>query len=100
MIIIGETRETDNDDNFPSITELINKPMKDKDKIIDYMKKCDVIAVAPGTLIDVIDNSTRISKVALMTDGKYEWRSDLIYYVEKYDMELPAEFIQHVLSHR
>ncbi len=35
-----------------------------------------------------------------MSDGKYEWRSDVIYYVDKYDMELPDEFIQHVLAQR
>ena len=34
----------------------------------------------------------------MMTDGKYAWRSDVIYYVEKYNMSLLNDFIKHVLS--
>jgi len=33
-----------------------------------------------------------------MSDGKYQWRSDIIYYVEKYDLELPEEFVNYVLE--
>jgi SUMO ligase MMS21 Smc5/6 complex component len=94
MIVIGQTYELDKDSKYPSIKELINMPIKEKKKVIGYMKKCKVVAVAPAIVRDVINPEIKIPELLLMSDGKYEWRSDVIYYVEKYDMELPEEFIQ------
>lgn len=98
MTFIGQTYELDKDSKYPSIKELINKPIKEKEKIIRYMKKCNIIAVAPAIVRDILNPNNKIAELCLMSDGKYEWRSDVIYYVEKYDMELPEEFIKHVLS--
>lgn len=98
MITIGQTCELDKDSQYPSIRELINKPIREKSKVIEYMRKSKVIAVAPARVRDIINPDNKIPELFLMTDGKYEWRSDVIYYVEKYDMELPKEFIEHVLN--
>ncbi|MPM39743.1 hypothetical protein SDC9_86377 [bioreactor metagenome] len=98
MKMIGETREIYHDDQYPSIMELIHKPIKEKEKVLRYMKKCHVDAVAPAIVHDVINPENRIPNLFLMSDGTYGWRSDVIYYVEKYDMALPEEFVQHVLS--
>jgi hypothetical protein len=98
MIFIGETRELDNDNSLPSIMDLIHKPIKEKEKVLKYMKKCHVDAVAPAIVRDVINPENRIPNLFLMSDGTYGWRSDVIYYVEKYDMALPDEFVQHVLG--
>lgn len=62
------------------------------------MKGCKVEAVAPAIVTDIINPENRVGELYFMTDGKYAWRSDLIYYFEKYDMQLPFEFIQHALS--
>lgn len=97
MIIIGQTFETDKDIQFPSIMHLINKPIKEKDKILDYMKNSEIIAASPAIITDVVNNKNKISELYIMTDGTYEWRSDVIYYVEKYDMELPEDFIKHII---
>jgi hypothetical protein len=35
---------------------------------------------------------------SLKTDGVWVWPSDLSYYVEKYNLFLPPEFLQHVRS--
>lgn len=98
MIVIGQTLEVYKDAKYPSIRDLINKPIKDKARIINYMKKCKVGAIAPAIITDIIDKETIIPELYMMNDGIYTWRSDVIYYVEKYDMELPEDFIQHVLS--
>ncbi len=98
MIFIGEVRELDNDKDLPSIHDLINKPIPEKEKVLRYMKKCRVDAVAPARLRDVIHPENKIADLFLMSDDTYGWRSDVIYYVEKYDMALPEEFVQHVLS--
>lgn len=98
MIIIGQTCEVYKDNKYPSIKDLINKPIKEKEKVIEYMKKCRIEAASPAIVTDLIDSKNRITELYSMTDGKYAWRSDVIYYVEKYDMELPEDFIQHVLN--
>ena len=33
-----------------------------------------------------------------MNDGIYSWSNDLAYYVEKYNLRLPADFVNHVLN--
>lgn len=98
MIEIGQTLEIYHNDKYPSIMELINKPIREKEKILRYMKKCHIDAVAPARLRDVINPENKIPDLFAMSDDTYCWRSDVIYYVEKYDMALPEEFIQHVLS--
>ena len=98
MKMVGETREIYHDDQYPSILDLINKPIREKEKVLSYMRKGHIDAVAPARLRDVINPENKIPDLFLMSDGTYGWRSDVIYYVEKYDMALPDEFVQHVLS--
>jgi len=98
MIVIGKTCEVYKDNKYPSIKDLINKPIKEKIKIIEYMKNCKIEAASPAIVTDLINNKNKFTELYIMTDDKYAWRSDVIYYVEKYDMELPEEFIQHVLN--
>lgn len=62
------------------------------------MKGCKISSASPAIITDLIDPKIKIAELYSMNDGKYGWRSDVIYYVEKHDMELPEEFIQHVLS--
>jgi hypothetical protein len=33
-----------------------------------------------------------------MTDGTWVWPSDLAFYVERYHVELPTDFVEHVRS--
>ena len=98
MIEIGQTREIYHNDKYPSIMDIINKPIREKEKILRYMRGCHIDAVAPAMLRDVINPANKIPDLFAMSDGTYGWRSDVIYYVEKYDMDLPEEFIRHVLS--
>lgn len=98
-IEIGMTREIYNNEKYPSMRDLIYKPIKEKDKIVKYMKESKIQAVAPAIVTDVINPEIRFGELFFMTDSKYCWRSDVIYYFDKYDMELPEEFIQHALKH-
>ena len=98
MIVIGQIREHYKDNKYQSIRDLINKPLKEKEIVISYMKKCRITAAAPAIITDLINPEKRFTELYMMTDGTYGWRSDVIYYVENYDMELPEDFIQHILD--
>ena len=47
-----------------------------------------------------ITGKTINEELTFMTDGKYEWRSDIAYYVEKYNLRLSKDFEDYVLKKR
>jgi hypothetical protein len=82
-IEIGCIREIYKDGQYPFLLDLINKPIKEKEKVIEYMKTSKIQAVAPGIFRDLINPENKIPYYfVIMTDGKYSWRSDVIYYME------------------
>lgn len=98
MIEIGRFRETHNNDNLPSIFDAIQEDApKYKARILRYLKNGFPAAMAPGHLIDKIDGKTIISTLAYYDDSVYRWRSDVIYYFQKYNIKLPDDFVEYVL---
>ena len=100
MKLLGEVREFMKDDKYPPMAEMINRPMEGETKktIVEYLKAGKELAVSPSLVRDIFDAEIRLPRLSLMSDGEYEWSSRVIYYVEKYDLELPKEFIEHVLE--
>ena len=99
MIVIGKFRETHNKDEYPSIlTAIHDEPPKDKAKILRYLKSGKVGAMSPGYLYDRVNSEIILRNPTCYNDGTYAWRSDLIYYYEKYNVDLPEDFINHVLK--
>lgn len=96
MISIGLYKENTKDSSLPSIYDDINRFTGDKNKVLQYMKKCRVLAAAPSILHDVITGQPIHKELTFMTDGVYGWRSDIIYYVENYDLRLPDDFMRYV----
>lgn len=90
------------DREYPSITELPRIPLEEKTKqiVLDYMTNPDFITwrtfgVAPtsaftGKMLHCNGN--------LLDDGVYYWGDDLPEYVRDWDIQLPSEFVEHVLS--
>ena len=55
MIVIGKIKEIYNDENVPSIKELIqDKPIKSKEIVLNYLKSGKKGAVAAGHSTDVL----------------------------------------------
>lgn len=53
--------------------------------------------VCPMIARDAITGE-RIGVPAVYRDGDYSWRTETIYYFEKYNLALPDDFVAHVLS--
>ncbi len=98
MNVIGKYKEFYNSEKYPSIKKDINHPCKFKEQILDYMKKCKTTAAAPAKIYDVITGEKLDINLECKTDGIYGWRTDIIYYIERYDLKLPDDFISHILS--
>ena len=98
MIVLGHYKEIYNNNDYPSIKDDINKPTEYTNKIINYMKKCKVSSDSPAIVTDIFTGEPINATLSCMNDGKYAWRSDLIYYIEKYNLKLPDDFIIHVIN--
>ena len=97
MIIVGRIKENNGPD-FPALRSLIGKPMREKERVVQYLKTAPAISAAAASMKDVLTNQYTGRELLVHTDGEFLWRSDVTYYVEKYDMELPAEFVKHILE--
>jgi hypothetical protein len=62
-----------------------------------YLRSGVVVAAVPMALTDVLgEDRHHVPAPHLLTDGEYVWRADLPYYVERYRVGLPADFVRHV----
>lgn len=73
-------------------------PITGKDKIIRHLRNGKSIAAAAGRARDVFTGEPIKGELLCLSDGEFEWRSDVIYYVDKYNLQLSGEFVEHVLN--
>ena len=57
-----------------------------------------MVAVSPSYIKDIVSNKTVNQSLVMMSDGKYAWRSDVVYYFEKYNLVLSDEFIKEIID--
>lgn len=96
--IVGAIREISGD-RYQPLRELISDaPHPRKSEIIRYLNGAKVIAAAAGAMRDVMTGEYTGRELLIHSDGEYRWRSDTQYYVEKYNMSLPENFIRHALG--
>lgn len=63
--------------------------------MVAYLRSGKMLSVGAGSFDDVLEPShRRVVPIGVLTDGKWMWRSDLAYYVERYRVELPSEFVE------
>ncbi|QND17824.1 hypothetical protein HB775_29365 (plasmid) [Rhizobium leguminosarum bv. trifolii] len=68
-----------------------------KAKVISYLRSGTACVVSPGMSRDVISAERNIiGALSLLTDGVFLWPSDLAYYIEKYSVGIPQEFLEHM----
>lgn len=73
-------------------------PEEEKAIILNYLRHSTITAIAPGIAKDILTGETIDGPLTCMTDGVFEWRSDIIYYFEKYDIELSSAFLSYILG--
>lgn len=84
--------------NAESINKYFSEsPYEHQEELISYMRTCGKEKCVCGLAYDVVNNES-LGTRKILNDGTYSWTNDLIYYVEKYNLLLPDDFIQHVLN--
>jgi len=75
------------------------EPAVDEDRIAGYLRAGSVLATTGRRVDDFIDSTQkRIAPQDLLTDGAWMWPADLAYYVERYHVRLPAEFVEQAAA--
>ncbi|MGE0545863.1 MAG: hypothetical protein AB7O24_31460 [Kofleriaceae bacterium] len=84
----------------PSLRELMNDRAKPgESRIAGYLRDAPILLHAMGPVTDVLDpKGDYICAPNIHTDGAYAWPEDLAYYLERYHVELPAEFVAHIAA--
>ena len=87
-------------DAYPSLVDSFSpKPIEHKKELVDYLShggEVKVAAMAPprdlftGDLIPLVEE--------VRVDSVYQWNSKLSYYVDRYNLQLPQDFVNHILQ--
>ena len=85
----------------PSLKALVSdRPQDDEEEIVRYLRDGILFVVCPGVVDDALDPSAgTIGAPHLLTDTSWAWPNDLAYYVQKYHVKLPGEFVAHMKAH-
>lgn len=101
-MIIGEYKELypGKDYGFPSIDGFISRePYPEKPAIISYLKSGgDDRAAGTGVNKDVFTGEVFGLEETLRDDGNFQWSDTLAYYVDRYNLRLPDEFVAKAVA--
>jgi hypothetical protein len=86
------------DPNGPSLRAAVRPdPAPDEIPMAVYLYRAVVLAAVSGASDDVLDPAGGYAPPPhLMTDGVWLWPADLSYYVRRYHVRLPDEFVAHM----
>jgi hypothetical protein len=70
-----------------------------KAKILSYLRSGEELLLVAGIVRDPIDPKRPIiGSPHILTDGTWAWSADVAYYVEKYNLRIPEEFVEAMKS--
>lgn len=95
---LGKYIEFNKDKDYPSMEEdFCAFPYEGKEMVIKYLELGEKTVAACGRARDFFTGELIPGERCLMTDGEYSWPSSLSYYVGKYNLRLPSEFVEKVM---
>ena len=85
---------------LPSVKDNVsNRPIDKKEEVLAYLKKDTyVIAASPGISYDLFSGDHISREYLQYSDGVFTWDYRDVYYFEKYNLDLGAEFIKYILE--
>ena len=86
------------DESLPHLKDLVSDiPDPMKSKIMGYLRTHCILA-CPGIIKDEINPEKTIGYGNLYSDGTYFWNDAFFNYVDQYNIPIPTEFRNHILS--
>lgn len=99
MKVIGQFREIYGKEYLPLMDQCAAGFYTNISAVVEYLRKGDVVAVAAGSAKDVITGEIIPGALTTLCKEGYAWRSDIAYYVEKYGLRLPEDFLKSINIH-
>ena len=94
-IPLGWFKEFETFENIGSIKEyLVDEVAYSKSAVIDYLKRGKRQASCSREIKDPVTNEVLAKDFSAYTDGEYYWIDILPYLIDKYNIDLPEEFIK------
>lgn len=73
-----------------------NMPVEERERVAAILEACPVLDGSLGEAFDRLDHSRTCGSTDMGFEGHYRWPEGLSYYVRRYGLILPAEFIDDV----
>ena len=85
----------------PSIAEVRGRRSPEHQaQVVAYLKAGKMLVMSPAFVRDSFDRGIVAGSRSIRTDGEFAWPDSLAYFVERYAVELPIEFEQHMAARR
>jgi hypothetical protein len=85
---------------FPSIKDFVDierNKQYDKIKLLEYLRKGKVIGTTSGVnFIHPFDGEHLSGSISELTDGHFIWMSDLVIYIEHYNLTIPEVWLSFI----
>jgi hypothetical protein len=86
---------------LPLLRSCIGKSHPDvAHRVAAYLRSGSVVEDLSEEGVDRLDLDIELEPPVIQTDGEWVWRSDVAYYVEKYNAKLDEDFEKIALSRR
>lgn len=84
----------------PSLKDSVREKASEYEApMLEYLRSGTALSIAPGVVTDALTKESKvIGGLSILTDGEWAWPSDLQYYLSKYHVQLPDEFVNRAMS--
>jgi hypothetical protein len=85
-------------DDFPSILDAPQNMLSpgEAEMIARYLESSPIWVASPGIVHSHIDPAEIAGTLSIRTDGHWAWQDTMAYYVRKFRVSPPAEFVSEV----
>ncbi|MEZ6049202.1 MAG: hypothetical protein R3C11_27220 [Planctomycetaceae bacterium] len=74
-----------------------NGPLKNESKVIQYLQSGTELFIVAGLATDLLSkNNEVIGSLIVSSDGEWCWSSDIVYYINKYHIAIPSDFLSRM----
>lgn len=70
----------------------------EKRTLLEYLQKFDASMFTSEPVVDAFSNEVVAEADNGYTDGTYRWYKSEVYYFEKYNLRLNADFVDYVMN--
>ena len=77
---------------------LSQEPIPHKEEIVEYLRSGTLRSATGSFMTDFFTGEIVMFPDHGRSDGVYRWGESLAYYVDKYNLKLPDDFVHHVLA--